>query len=279
MNGALMLKDWKLNTWLNRINKVEDYFIPIIENISKENNIDNILSFNYARTVLCLKEIITLLKSGFPDGALTIARTAYEFFIITKFIYKKYKTHDENKLIERYFASIEVKSYKNLKGLYSEMLEHYKKKNTENTPETLQNRIENKIEYYNNILEEFKKKYGEIKNDYWWAENELDAKSNFNEIKKDVSPDFMLHALYKRACISIHANAISPLELLGRDNKQKNILYTNQTYNGFEPVLLLGMLSHDNIVEIMCKHWNIKLSDVLSDMSKEYNDYANNLDI
>lgn len=56
-----MVQHWKLDDWMKRIEKVEDIFAPIIESKKTGYDIDNVLIYNYAKIVLCLREILTLL--------------------------------------------------------------------------------------------------------------------------------------------------------------------------------------------------------------------------
>ena len=81
-----VVEKWNLREWWDRATCVEDVIAKITETKQSSRNIEQVLIFNYGRTVLCIKEILTLLMHGYPDGALSIARTVYEIMIITKFI-------------------------------------------------------------------------------------------------------------------------------------------------------------------------------------------------
>lgn len=259
-----MIQHWKLDDWMKRIEKVEDIFAPIIESKKTGYDIDNVLIYNYAKIVLCLREILTLLKHGFPDGALSIARTVYEYDILTEFIYSKYKENGASKLLECYFVDHNVKAYKCLKELHEEISK---------IPKTSKE-FKNMVSNLEMELQKLKAQYGRLNGQYWWAKSEFNDKlPTFSMIDNLVNDDFLLRIIYKRACISVHASAIGSSALLGRSNEDGNMIYTTQTNEGFEAALLLGMISHDRIVEIMCDCWKINVEDILSDMREEYEKY------
>lgn len=258
-------KKWRLDVWMKQISNVEDCISDIAGHKKVANDIDNILLRNYARIVICLKEILTLLDHGFPDGALSIARTVYEISILSAFLYKKYKEGDAQELIERYFVDQDVKAYKNLKLLHEgiskqpDASEHWKKKAQE---------LEVK-------LQTIKKKYGSVDGEYWWASVSFDGKKpSFARIDQHINDDFMLRMLYKRACIAIHASAMGSFALLGRENENGNIIYTTQTDKGFEIPLLLGMISYERFVDILCDYWDLNKDCLMCNMEEMYQEYV-----
>lgn len=258
---------WKLDVWMARIDKVEDCIADIAEQKKTANDIDNILIRNYARIVLCLREVLTLLCHGYPDGALSIARTVYEINILTEFIYKRYKENSSQELIERYFADHNVKAYRNLKKLHEDISE---------IPEVPEG-WKIKAKYFDKELQEVRKKFGNIKGEYWWASICFDGKKpTFSMIDEMVNEDYLLRMIYKRACIGIHASAMGSFALLGRDNINGNLIYTSQTDKGFESPLLLGMMSHDRFVDIICDYWKLDKESLISNMDEEYQKYIKN---
>lgn len=62
--------------------------------------------------------------------------------------------------------------------------------------------------------------------------------------------------------------------MLGQENQLGNIIYTTPTECGFEVPLLLGMVSHDILVEILCKHWGLDVDALLSNMNDLYEEYT-----
>lgn len=262
-----IIQKWKLDVWMERINSVEDKVADIAEKRKTAADIENILIRNYARIVLCLKEVITLLLNGYPDGALCIARTVYELDIITEFIYKMHQKGDSTELIERYFADHNVKAYRNLKNLHEDV------SNTSETPEIWKS----KAKVFESHLQDIKKKYGSLKGEYWWANICFEGKSpSFAKIDELVNEDHLLRTLYKRACIGIHASAMGTSALLGRDNENGNMIYTSQTDEGFEAPLLLGMISHDRFVEVLCDYWKWEKDLLMCNMDSTYQEYLIN---
>lgn len=259
-----IVEKWSLNEWWNRINKVEDIIAEITETKQASRDINQVLIFNYGRAALSLKEMLTLLMHGCPDGALAIARTVYEIMILTKFIYHKYEEDNNTDLIERYFDDHNVKAYESLIKLHEWIYAN------DASLENVKNMLDN-LKREKNTL---RKRYGKINSQYWWAGKEFDKRVSFKIIDEAVNDEIFMRILYERACIGIHASAMGASALLGRKNELGNVIYTTSTEYGFEVPLLLGMVSHDMIVEILCKHWCLDIEDLLSDVNNLYEEYT-----
>lgn len=163
MNYNNVRSKWNFDLWLSRIVKVEDEIADIANRTKLENNMYMILLRNYGRLNLTLKEMFTLLDNGYPDGALSIARNAYELMIITEFIYSEYEKDPKTDLLERYFADQNVKAYYNRKMLYKNISkELHGDKNAKNI-----------VKQLNKKLSVIQKKYKDIRNQYWWAQKVL----------------------------------------------------------------------------------------------------------
>lgn len=257
-------EQWKLDIWMERINKVEVCVASIAEQKKSAHDIDNILIRNYGRIALCLREVLVLLCHGYPDGALSIARTVYEINILTQFIYSKFIEGNSQELIERYFADHNVKAYRNLKRLHEDISQ------TPDVPKLWKEKAKD----FDGKLKELKSQYGKINEEYWWANICFNGKrTTFSMIDEEVNEDYLLRMIYKRACIGIHASAMGAFALLGRENGDGNIIYTSQTDKGFESPLLLGMISHDCFVEILCDYWKIDKTQLICDMNTTYQEY------
>ena len=261
-----VVEKWNLREWWDRATCVEDVIAKITETKQSSRNIEQVLIFNYGRTVLCIKEILTLLMHGYPDGALSIARTVYEIMIITKFIYDKYEEDNETDLIELYFADHNVKAYKPLLKLHEWL--YSCNCNIEEMKE--------RIEGLKKEIAEINDKYGKTHDQYWWAQKEFEKRVTFKKIDDITNSHLFLRVLYERACIGIHASSMGSIALLGRQNELGNVIYTTPTDEGFEVPLLLGMVSHDMLVEILCKHWNLDEEAILSNMDELYEKYTIN---
>ena len=274
------IEEWHLQEWWDRVDKVEDEVIKIVRTKRVEMNIDRMFITNYGKLVLSIREILTLLKNGYPDGALSIARTVYEIMILTKFIYQKYEEDNDTDLIERYFADHNVKVYKHYlnyyKRLYKNTLDGIK---IENSVDDLKTKIGCKVDEYETKLKELREKYKKIDIQYWWASKEFKGRVNFQVIDNSTNDECVLRMLYERACVGIHASALGTYALLGRENEFGNIIYTTPTDSGFEAPLLLGMVSHDMFVEMLCKYFEAKSEIILSnssdlDVYELYNEYV-----
>lgn len=258
---------WKLDKWMNCISKGDDVAEGLSNKIKIEDNIENVILKNCAWAILSLKEMFVLLLHGYPDGALVLARNVYEAAIITQFIYKNYLASSD--LIERFFVDQNVKAYRNRKELYEAISKQF--------PDL--DWPKKSIEKCKQSLTDLTEKYGNIKGQYWWAQKNFSLSKkpvSFSQIDNAINGDKLLRSLYERACIGIHISSASPF-LLGRNNEEGNRLYTSATDEGFEAPLLLGMISFENIVDILCYHWKLKKGDLFPNMETEYREYAQNV--
>lgn len=264
MNYKNVRKRWDLDVWMDRIEIIENQIMSIAKGKKVANDIENVFIRNYAKLSLCLREVLTLLDNGYPDGALTIARTVYEITIITEFLYSNYKKGKNTELLERYFEDQNVKAYRNLKKLYEDISK------IPNVPPEWKT----KVDELSIKQKEIQSKYGNTKGEYWWANEALKVRNTtFAMIDNFVNDDFLLRMLYKRACISIHASSMNSFALLGRENEEGNIIYTTQTDKGFESPLLLGMFSHDRFADVICDYLGLIKNEVLNDMNDTYKIY------
>lgn len=261
------IEKWNINEWWERIENVEDVIADRAVQHQTSRDINELLFFNYGRVVLCLKEILTLLINGYPDGALAIARTVYEICTLTKFIYKKYEGDNNTDLIERYFADGNIKATKPLLKLNSGL--------SKIRPDIIN--LKDRVKELKKSLKNMRRRYGEIDTQYWWAREEFEECVTFKKIDDSVNDDFFMRVLYERACIGIHASSIGSYALLGRQNESGNIIYTTPTDDGFEVPLLLSMVCHDQIVHILCKHWGLNEEELLPDVSQQYEKYLGKL--
>lgn len=261
-------KRWSLDIWMNRIEIIEEQVIAATNGKKVSSDIENVFFRNYARLSLCLREMITLLDNGYPDGALTIARTAYEITVLTEFLYLEYSKGESQELIERYFEDHNVKAYRNLLALNKGIVA------LPQTPvgwKTAVDELENKLSI-------IKEKYKKIEKEYWWASIKFDGTPpSFNKIAQCVDKDIFVQALYKRACISVHASSMGSFALLGRNNADGNLIYTTQTDEGFEAPLLLGMTSHERVADVICDYWKLNKGELLNDMTTTYETYFKQL--
>lgn len=236
---------WDLKFYQETVNNCEDIIAEEVINWKTADDINYYYLSTYAKAILTVRETLCLLWNGYPDGALSRAREVYERMVIAFYICNNYS----DELIERYFASHKLNAYKNQKLLYGQL------KGIVSVQKEQFQQLENDC---HQKIEKIKQQYGKINGDYWWV---LDNKINsFNDMQDNVGAGLLL-ILYKRACISTHAGALSDIALLGRDNKEGSLLRTDQTWEGFETPILLLFGSFDILTQIVFKHFNINLPD------------------
>lgn len=236
---------WNLNFYQETVNRCEVIIAKESEKWKTANDINYYFLSTYAKAILTTREALCLLTNGYPDGALSRAREVYEQAVIALYISNNYS----DELMERYFADYELKVYKNRKLLYGML------KKIVSTQKEKYQELEDECQ---KIIDDLKQQYGNINGDYWWV---LDNKiKSFNDMQANVGAELLL-ILYKRACISTHAGALSDIALLGRDNKQGSLLRTDQTWEGFEAPILLLIGSFDVLTRIIFSHFKINLPD------------------
>lgn len=222
--------------------QIEEAFGSSLQGRKTAPNYENILIESYKHTIITTKEILCLLKNGYPDGALACARRVYEQMIILTYLEKHKTDPDFEKMIERYWDAQSVKSLFSIAEWYAFMNNDTLKKGAEN------------------MLVPFNVKYQEIKKAcrgslasrlYWWTG---DANMSLSRMEDELTDHFdnrFARLLYQRACLSVHAGPLQDAALLGRENPNGNIVYTGSTMRGFSIPLLLTVLSFWNITEIV----------------------------
>ena len=239
----VMEDKWDLKFYQETVNNCEDIIAEEAINWKTADDINYYYLSTYAKAILTARETLCLLWNGYPDGALSRAREVYERMVITFYINNNYS----DELMGRYFANHKLSAYKIQKLLYEQL------KNIVCVQKEPYQQLENDCKQK---IDQIKLQYGKINGDYWWV---LDNKINsFNDMQDNVGVGLLL-ILYKRACISTHAGALSDIALLGRDNKEGSLLRTDQTEEGFETPILLLLGSFDILTQIVFKHFNIDL--------------------
>ncbi len=188
------------------------------EMASEENFVFEALTRLHARACQVASEVLTLLKSGYADGAHARWRSLHEIAVVSLFI-DKYG----NEVAERYLLHDSVESYKAAR-LYQKYHERL-------GVEPLSTREMEELEsVYNALIERFGSDY---KNQYGWASTALGkAKPTFRDIEEDVSLDH-LHPYYKLASHNVHANPKGVFFRLGLYPESTDILLAGPSNTGF----------------------------------------------
>lgn len=144
----------------------------------------------HARSLLISRECLTLLKNGYPDGALSRWRTLYELSVIGEFLYTK----QNQDLCERYICYQYVQEYEDEKAFRKEGNKNY----TDEAFDTLKSN-------YDNLLKEFGKDFVKTYS-YGWASNFLSKpKVSFKDLVQNTSKQ-KLYYYYKLSSTYIHGN-------------------------------------------------------------------------
>lgn len=185
---------------------------------AKENDfVFDVLTRLHARSCQISAEIISLLKSGFADGAHARWRTLHEVAVTAYFV-----VHHGNDTAERYICHEVIESYKAAVKYqeYCEVLGYQKL-----TEEEL-SRIKARYDC-------FVKKFGSsFKNSYGWASVAI-GKDNpgFADIEDDVGLEYM-RPYYKMASHNVHANPKGVFFKLGLIPESGDILLTGPSNLG-----------------------------------------------
>lgn len=249
----LYLEYWKIPLLESYIEKLEESFSNQLSEIVIDRNLVNVLIRSYPQCLLVMKEILCLLKNGYPDGALARARRIYENMIIAWYLNAHKTDADFSKVIERYFDDQNIRAYDGRKKYFRSIKQDGKADAC--------NKAMNKIIQKYASANKFKDKKIEIlSNSYWWVKN---SAMSFSSLSRCLDDEYA-KVLYTRACYSIHAGAMGDVALLGRPKTEVQQLYSGATYNGAAIPLQLAVSSLGNITAVLFENFEV-LSPVSND--------------
>jgi hypothetical protein len=163
------------------------------------------------------KEILTLLKTGYADGANARWRALHEISIVIAFIAKY-----GNDTAERYLRHEVIESHK----AALEYQEYYKKLGYEPLSEEKLEKIKRE---YDSLIVKYGKSY---KEQYGWAADDLKLRNpKISQIEKDVKLDHF-RPYYRMASHSIHLNPKGIIFPLGLMDLTKPILLAGPSNAG-----------------------------------------------
>lgn len=194
-----VVQKYRLNDLSEILDTFEDYLEQLIniQNIQEGQNYINILLHTAGNVIVTSREVICLAAFGYADGALALARTLYEHFIIISFLDMHEKDKDFQNYIDDYYLDYDNTCQKYFKDQatklrYDELIQKVNEKKAD---------IDTKAHH-------------KVNGDYWWtgyrsfrelADAVFAAKSDTREEKIYIK----MHSMYKRACQSIHPNCFS----------------------------------------------------------------------
>lgn len=246
---------WKIPLLESYIEKLEESFGNGISEIYIEHNFLHVLIRSYPHCILVLREVISLIKHGYPDGALARARRIYENMMIAQYLNIHKSDSDFDKVIERYFDDHIIRAYDGRKRFYRSMKQASK-------ADACNKEVNKIIKKYASPKYFNAKKKEILSNNYWWAKN---SPMSFSHFSKCLDDEYA-KCLYLRACYSVHAGAFGDVALLGRPTSKHLQLYSGGTYNGAAMSMLLAVTSFCNITEVVLE--NLKIPSPVS--NKEF---------
>lgn len=253
-------KLWRLDDLALIVDSVECYVLDAMQaqHIKTGHNYLNVLLFAFGKSVATMREIICLSTFGFPDGALALARSMYEQFIVVSFFEKHRQDSDFQSYVDDYYLDYNIQRNRALRYEAAHFDNTAGLKAIESETEKVKSASHHKI----------------TNQDFWWT-----GIGSFKNVVEDVKNSetdpnvktFLarLHFAYKRACASIHASCLGNALRLGVDSNFIGIDNSLKT-SGHELPLYLATCSFILIVSITCKE--LYLDDKY--MNKELNDLA-----
>lgn len=210
-------------------------------NVQEERTYRYAIIRSYSKVLLTSCEVYTLLKEGYPEGALSLSRSLYEAMVIINKLLKGASSNDDQ-IIECFFDAAIISQLQ----IDIESAKWVLNKDTHHR--STQMYLENR----NKELEIYQAKYpGNKFKDYWWA-----GVDSFRALadKTDFPKDYM----YKRACGNVHFNAYNAMHYI--DMSEDSIVIGN-TNSGIELPLWYASLTLYIIVGII----HAEMPDLISD--------------
>jgi hypothetical protein len=174
------------------------------------------LVVNHARGVQVAREILALMITGFPDGAMGRWRTLHEIAVVATFI-----SHADRQTAERYILQDHVTSYRRAVNY----MEHHERANLE--PIEPQVMAELKAAYDRAL-----KFDPRMKNDYGWAAEELKKdKPTFADLELATELDHW-RPRYKWATVNTHGAYRRIMSTLAMSESEAPVLLVGESNSG-----------------------------------------------
>lgn len=259
------LEYWQIPLLESYIEALEEGFGNELAEVVIGRNLINVLIRSYPHCLVVMKEILCLLKNGYPDGALARARRVYENMIIAWYLNLHKGDADFSEVIERYFDDQNIRAYDGRKKYFRSM--------KQDSEADACNRAMNKIIRKYVSDKKFDDKKEEIlSSNYWWAKN---SAVSFSMLSKCFNDEYA-KVLYARACYAVHAGAMGDVALLGRPKTEMQRLYSCATYDGAAIPLQLAVSSLANITEVVFENFGTPSPVSREDFLTLLHDYFKN---
>lgn len=246
---------WKLDEFMKIVDSFEDMFAETVHHKAYiDNDYQTVLLHIVGKSLVTVRELLTLCAHGYPDGALSLGRNLYEQMIIVSFFELHKNDVDFQGYIDDFFLSYDVQRNRCLRDI---------------------NRYvsDDNIDELNTEWEKLKKKTKrKLSGDYWWTGFPV-----FSEVVKHVMESqtdeplqrFLgIHYMrYKRACISLHASCMGNSVRVGSD-AGINVVDTSPTVFGQSSPLVYAAISLIAIIGIVCVNFQIDSAKYLKPLNE-----------
>lgn len=213
-----------------------------------QNDISYALLRVYGRMLLTSYEVFTLLRCGFPEGAMGLSRKLYEGLVIVDFLIKN---KDDNSTVDKFFDAVEISA------LFTDI-------NTLEWVNIHGKNVSEKLRILEEKLERYKIKYPDsnINDDYWWAEVR-----SFNKLSEKT--DYEKNYMYKICSNKTHLNVFDCF--IYNDNSESGVLI-GATNLGIERPLWFSLLNLSTATVLIAEYFD---DNNLVKISKEMNNLIN----
>ncbi len=252
-----IIKKYELDLLFHLIGNCENKIIKALEYNNTKENVDfrNYLLYTVGKCFVTCREIILLCKSGYPDGALALARNIYEQFVITFYLKDQVINRNNMDIMNKYFDDYDYQRANNLKFEAKRIKEDVSEE-----------------EKYNEIICNLCDKYGlkRINSSYWWIDEKDKKFASLCEYVCNNNPSMILflrtmQLLYKRACLSVHASYMGNRIRIGSDF---NGIDVGPWEKGQESALFLSVSSMIYILGIVSDFMNVSFEKELKALNK-----------
>ncbi|MHB1314266.1 MAG: DUF5677 domain-containing protein [Christensenellales bacterium] len=219
-----------------------NYFYEQFQNKKDASPLEQIVVSILSKVYLSLDNILLLLRDGFPDGAMSIARSLHEHSVTLLFIIKHADNQD---LIQRFEDFTTIEAYKDLLSLknFYEIMNYNFNRDSELNELMVQKEV---------LL----KKYGkDFKKDWGWSFNIINPNEGFYGIEKNVGGD-SVRIYYKMGCHTIHPSPNSISFSLGNKNNEDGPLISGPSIHGLSLPAHFSLISLSAISKALASFLN-----------------------
>lgn len=254
---------WRLHELGAILDSIEDEIEVAIgrNQVKTGHNFQNLILRSAGKSIVNMREIITLVACGYPDGALSLSRNLFEQLIILVFFEGKRSSSDFNNYVEDFFTDYDIQRINAL--IYE-------------CKKCIPDNAEGLTTLNEQLAKAKEKRHSQKGGTYWWS-----GHSTFYNLTESViesqpqDAQRFLHVLYlhyKRACIALHASCMGNELRLGTDPDFVGIS-TVQTEKGHGMPLWFATTSLNYILS--CTFTTLELEyqkyeDVLFDLISFY---------